>query len=72
MTLDAQGNLYGTTVDGGANNMGTVFELIELASIVPEPRSIVALGQAAAASWDRPGSPRRLASGPSSLSEPSP
>jgi hypothetical protein len=48
VTLVAQGNLYGTIVDGGANNMGTVFELIERASIVPEPRSIVALGQAAA------------------------
>ena len=25
--LDAQGNLYGATVDGGANNDGTVFEI---------------------------------------------
>ena len=25
LVLDAQGNLYGTTVEGGANNLGTVF-----------------------------------------------
>ena len=27
LIADAQGNLYGTTVGGGANNLGTVFEL---------------------------------------------
>ena len=27
LTLDTTGNLYGTTVNGGANNYGTVFEL---------------------------------------------
>jgi uncharacterized repeat protein (TIGR03803 family) len=27
LTLDTAGNLYGTTVNGGANNYGTVFEL---------------------------------------------
>ena len=28
VTLDAQGNLYGTTRSGGANNEGTVFEIL--------------------------------------------
>jgi uncharacterized repeat protein (TIGR03803 family) len=37
---DAQGNLYGTTVLGGANGLGTVFEL----SPVPKPASLVLLG----------------------------
>ena len=37
---DANGNLYGTTNLGGANNMGTVFEL----SPVPEPSSIALAG----------------------------
>jgi len=27
LVLDAQGNLYGTTLEGGANNFGTVFKL---------------------------------------------
>ena len=27
MAFDAQGNLYGTTAGGGANDQGTVFEL---------------------------------------------
>lgn len=29
LIMDAQGNLYGTTVQGGANNTGTVFELVK-------------------------------------------
>jgi uncharacterized repeat protein (TIGR03803 family) len=27
LTMDAAGNIYGTTIQGGANDMGTVFEL---------------------------------------------
>ena len=27
LTIDAQGNLYGTTLNGGSNNPGTIFEL---------------------------------------------
>ncbi|MCJ2070711.1 Hint domain-containing protein [Methylobacterium sp. J-030] len=29
LTADAQGNLYGTTIQGGANNGGTAFELVK-------------------------------------------
>ncbi|MCJ2088231.1 Hint domain-containing protein [Methylobacterium sp. E-005] len=29
LTADSQGNLYGTTIQGGANNGGTVFELVK-------------------------------------------
>jgi MYXO-CTERM domain-containing protein len=28
LVLDAQGNLYGTTSSGGANNLGTIFEVV--------------------------------------------
>jgi uncharacterized repeat protein (TIGR03803 family) len=44
VTLDSQGNIYGTTVDGGPGNWGTVFELSP--AIVPEPASLLALCQA--------------------------
>ena len=47
LTPDAQGNLYGTTSGGGPDNVGTVFELVNNSAVVPEPASIVALGQAA-------------------------
>jgi len=40
LVLDAQGNLYGATARGGANDRGTVFEL----SPVPEPASLVLMG----------------------------
>jgi uncharacterized repeat protein (TIGR03803 family) len=40
LSRDAQGNLYGTTLFGGAFLGGTVFEL----SPVPEPTSLVLLG----------------------------
>jgi uncharacterized repeat protein (TIGR03803 family) len=40
LARDAQGNLYGTTPEGGANNLGTIFEV----SSVPEPASLVLLG----------------------------
>jgi uncharacterized repeat protein (TIGR03803 family) len=32
LVADASGNLYGTTVGGGANNVGTVFELVKAAA----------------------------------------
>jgi len=32
LIVDAKGNLFGTTVIGGANNQGTVFEIIKTAS----------------------------------------
>jgi uncharacterized repeat protein (TIGR03803 family) len=40
LVADSAGNLFGTTVSGGANNLGTVFEL----SPVPEPSTIVLAG----------------------------
>ena len=46
LTLDAHGNLFGTTSGGGPEDAGTVFELVNNA-VVPEPASIVDLGQAA-------------------------
>jgi uncharacterized repeat protein (TIGR03803 family) len=30
--MDVAGNLYGTTMNGGANNSGTVFELAKTCS----------------------------------------
>lgn len=48
VTLDSQGNLYGTTsANGGANGRGTVFELVNNSTTVPEPASFIAVGQAA-------------------------
>jgi uncharacterized repeat protein (TIGR03803 family) len=47
VTLDAAGNLYGVTSQGGANGDGTVFEVTTGA--VPEPSSIILLGLGGAA-----------------------
>lgn len=43
LLIDAEGNLFGTTSQGGASNQGTVFELVH---VVPETSSfvLVALG----------------------------
>ena len=38
---DAQGNLYGTTANGGANGQGTVFELSNTGFVVPETSSLL-------------------------------
>ncbi len=46
ITLDALGNLYGTTGNGGANQYGAIFELVNNAAVVPEPASLVIVGQA--------------------------
>jgi uncharacterized repeat protein (TIGR03803 family) len=43
LVIDAQGNLYGTTAYGGTNGDGSLFEITP--SVVPEPVSLVALGQ---------------------------
>ncbi len=48
LILDSAGNLYGTTQSGGANGAGTVFELSR-SSAVPEPASVMILGQGALA-----------------------
>jgi uncharacterized repeat protein (TIGR03803 family) len=42
LVRDAQGNLFGTAQNGGANNRGTVFEVSPTA--VPEPSSLVLMG----------------------------
>jgi uncharacterized repeat protein (TIGR03803 family) len=42
LSMDTSGNIYGTTVNGGASDFGTVFEL----SPVPEPSSLLLAGLA--------------------------
>jgi uncharacterized repeat protein (TIGR03803 family) len=37
LMVDAAGNLYGTTTDGGPSNDGTVFEITGSGFVVPEP-----------------------------------
>jgi uncharacterized repeat protein (TIGR03803 family) len=37
LIADAVGNLYGTTVDGGANDQGTIFSITGTRFVVPEP-----------------------------------
>jgi len=37
LTADAYGNLYGTTMGGGANSEGTIFEITGAGFAVPEP-----------------------------------
>jgi uncharacterized repeat protein (TIGR03803 family) len=51
VTLDSQGNLYGTTNEGGAYGDGTVFEILNPNGIatVPEPSSLVLCGIAGVA-----------------------
>jgi uncharacterized repeat protein (TIGR03803 family) len=39
LTLDSYGNIYGTTVSGGSNNVGTVFALLFPAVITVQPQS---------------------------------
>jgi len=55
-TLDAQGNLYGTTVRGGTYNDGTVWGVA--GSAVPEPSSLFLLAVGGWDSWLTPGSAR--------------
>jgi uncharacterized repeat protein (TIGR03803 family) len=56
VTLDAAGNLYGTTNNGGANNDGTVWQI---AGAVPEPSSLllvsIGLALAGGAGLQKPG-----------------
>ena len=51
VTLDADGNLFGATVGGGANGDGTVYELSP--TVVPEPASMamLAMGTLMAGGW---------------------
>jgi uncharacterized repeat protein (TIGR03803 family) len=44
LTVDANGNLFGTTTEGGDNGDGTVFELTGTGFVVPEPSSVLLLG----------------------------
>src|SRR5262249_13150028 len=39
LMMDASGNLYGTTSNGGEHNYGTVFELAKLRGALPMPAS---------------------------------
>lgn len=50
VTLDAYGNIYGTTSGGGPGGYGTIFRLSPTSAAVPEPASCVmlAIGGAAA------------------------
>lgn len=49
VTLDAYGNIYGTTSAGGPGNYGTVFRLSPTSAAVPEPASLAMLGLGCAA-----------------------
>ncbi len=49
VTLDAYGNIYGTTSGGGPGNYGTVFRLSPTSAAVPEPASLAMLGLGCAA-----------------------
>jgi uncharacterized repeat protein (TIGR03803 family) len=40
LTADGNGNLYGTTTQGGDNNEGTVFEISGSGFVVPEPGTL--------------------------------
>jgi uncharacterized repeat protein (TIGR03803 family) len=44
VTFDSSGNLFGTTVLGGASGAGTVYEIVGAGSPVPEASSIVSFG----------------------------
>jgi uncharacterized repeat protein (TIGR03803 family) len=48
LIADADGNLYGTTENGGANNAGTVFELTGTGFVTsaPEPAAVSLIGLA--------------------------
>ena len=52
LVSDADGNLYGTTFEGAANNDGTVYELSPVA--VPEPASFALFAAAGSACLVRP------------------
>lgn len=44
LVSDAAGNLYGTTLQGGANNDGTVYQITGSGFVVPEPGSAALCG----------------------------
>jgi uncharacterized repeat protein (TIGR03803 family) len=44
LTADANGDLYGTTIAGGANGDGTIFELTNTGFVVPEPATLALIG----------------------------
>ena len=58
VTFDSQGNLFGTTNKGGANNKGTVYEIIAPGSSSATPRSSSATPRSSSAT---PRPPRRAA-----------
>ena len=57
LIMDASGNLFGTTSQGGANNQGTVFEI---PAAVPEPStwvmSVASIATVVALAWRTRGS----------------
>jgi uncharacterized repeat protein (TIGR03803 family) len=60
LTVDASGNIYGTTALGGANNLGTVYEITNSGFVtsVPEPAGVVFGASAGLLAVNRP--PKRL------------
>ncbi len=60
LTVDASGNIYGTTALGGANDLGTVYEITTSGFVtsVPEPAGVVFGASAGLLAVNRP--PKRL------------
>ena len=44
VAFDSSGNLFGTTFEGGANNSGTVYEVVGAGAPVPEASAALSLG----------------------------
>ena len=53
MLVDASGNLFGTTLSGGANGAGTVFELKKTGGVYASAPTVLACKKPARAIWSK-------------------